>query len=79
MSTGTAARPAQVRSDLLLLLTALIWGFVFVAQRVGPFFFNGVRFALGCLPLLPFVLRTAAAPADRAQVTFLYYCSLPQL
>ena len=62
MSAGTTARPAQVRSDLLLLLTALIWGFVFVAQRVGPFFFNGVRFALGCLPLLPFVLRTAAAP-----------------
>ena len=62
-----AERSAQVRSDLLLLLTALIWGFAFVAQRagmehVGPFFFNGVRFALGCLPLLPFVLRTTAAP-----------------
>ena len=62
MSTGTAARPAQVRSDLLLLLTALIWGFAFVTQHVGPFFFNGVRFALGCLPLLPFALRTDAAP-----------------
>lgn len=57
----------QVRADLLLLLTALIWGFAFVAQRVGmehvgPFFFNGVRFALGCLPLLPFILRTSATP-----------------
>ena len=63
----TAARSAPIRSDLLLLLTALIWGFAFVAQRVGmehvgPFFFNGVRFALGCLPLLPFVLRTTATP-----------------
>ena len=62
-----AARSAPIRSDLLLLLTALIWGFAFVAQRVGmehvgPFFFNGVRFALGCLPLLPFVLRTTATP-----------------
>ena len=64
---AAAARSAPIRSDLLLLLTALIWGFAFVAQRVGmehvgPFFFNGVRFALGCLPLLPFVLRTTATP-----------------
>ena len=62
-----ANRPAGASGDLLLLLTASIWGFAFVAQRagmehVGPFFFNGVRFALGCLPLLPFVLRTATAP-----------------
>ncbi len=43
---------------MLLLLTAIIWGFAFVAQRagmehVGPFTFNGVRFALGSLSLLP--------------------------
>lgn len=49
-------------SDSLLLLTAAIWGFAFVAQRVGmehvgPFGFNGVRFALGCLVLLPFLFR----------------------
>ena len=47
-----------VRSNFLLLLTATIWGFAFVAQRmgmehVGPFTFNGVRFALGGLSLLP--------------------------
>ncbi|MYF91658.1 MAG: DMT family transporter, partial [Gemmatimonadetes bacterium] len=30
--------------------------------HVGPFFINGGRFALGCLPLLPFVLRTTATP-----------------
>ncbi len=64
---NAAARSAPIRADLLLLLTALIWGFAFVAQRagmehVGPFFFNGVRFALGCLPLLPFVLRASATP-----------------
>jgi len=44
------------------MLTALIWGGAFVAQRVGmedvgPFTFNGVRFALGALTILPFVLR----------------------
>ena len=47
-----------VRSNFLLLLTAIIWGFAFVAQRVGmehvgPFTFNGIRFALGGLSLLP--------------------------
>jgi len=43
-------------------LTAVIWGGAFVAQRVGmdhvgPLTFNGVRFALGALTLLPFALR----------------------
>jgi len=49
-----------LRADLLLLATAAIWGVAFVAQRVGmdhvgPFTFNGVRFALGSLSLLPLV------------------------
>jgi drug/metabolite transporter (DMT)-like permease len=48
----------MLRSDGLLLLTAVIWGFAFVAQRVGmdhvgPFTFNGVRFALGALAMVP--------------------------
>lgn len=47
-----------LKSDSLLLLTAFIWGTAFVAQRVGmdhvgPFTFNGLRFALGSLSLLP--------------------------
>ena len=60
-----------LKSDALLLLTATIWGFAFVAQRVGmahvgPFTFNGVRFALGALALLPVLLRFGrrSAPAD---------------
>ncbi len=49
------------KSEMLLLLASIIWGFAFVAQRVGmryvgPFTFNGVRFALGGLVLLPFLL-----------------------
>jgi len=45
-------------SDGLLLITALIWGLAFVAQRkgmefIGPFTYNGIRFALGGLSLLP--------------------------
>ncbi len=50
-----------LRSNLMLLLTAIIWGLAFVAQRigaayVGPFTFNGIRFALGSLSLVPLVL-----------------------
>jgi drug/metabolite transporter (DMT)-like permease len=49
-----------LRADILLLLTAGIWGFGFVAQRsgmeyVGPFTYNGVRFILGSLCLLPLI------------------------
>lgn len=47
-----------------MLATAIIWGFAFVAQRagmefLGPFTFNGIRFALGCLSLLPLLLISA--------------------
>lgn len=49
-----------IKSELLLLLTAIIWGFAFVAQRagmehVGPFTFNAIRFALGSLSLVPWL------------------------
>jgi drug/metabolite transporter (DMT)-like permease len=48
------------KSNTLLLITAAIWGFAFVAQRVGmeylgPFTFNAARFILGSLSLLPLV------------------------
>jgi drug/metabolite transporter (DMT)-like permease len=49
-----------IRSESLLLITAVIWGFAFVAQRagmeyIGPFTYNGIRFALGSLVLVPFI------------------------
>lgn len=51
----------RLKADLLLLLTAVIWGAAFVAQRVaavnsGVFLFNGLRFLLGALVLIPLVL-----------------------
>lgn len=51
----------NVQADLLLLLVATIWGFAFVAQRLGlehlgPFGFNASRFFLGSLSLLPLLL-----------------------
>ena len=50
-----------IGTTLLLLLTAMIWGFAFVAQvdgvnYVGPLTMNGTRFALGVGSLLPVVL-----------------------
>jgi len=52
----------KLKADGLLMLTALIWGTAFVAQRmgmehVGPFTFNGVRFALGALALQPLIWK----------------------
>ena len=51
----------ELRADALLLVSATIWGFAFVAQRaamqhIGPFTFNGVRFALGTLVLGVYLL-----------------------
>jgi drug/metabolite transporter (DMT)-like permease len=50
-----------LRADWLLLLTAVIWGCAFVAQRsgmryVGPFTFNGLRFLLGACALIPLIM-----------------------
>ena len=50
----------QIKNNLLLLLTALIWGCAFVAQSVGmeyvgPFTFNSVRCILGSIVLIPVI------------------------
>ena len=61
----------KLKSNILLLMTAMIWGFAFVAQRVGAehvgaMTFNGVRFALGALSLSPIVLITLRkSPMDK--------------
>jgi len=54
-------RSHALRADLLMLVTAMIWGSSFVAQRlgmdsIGPFLYTGLRFALAAVILLP-VLR----------------------
>ena len=50
-----------MKANLLLLLTAVIWGFAFVAQRagmeyLGPFTFNATRFTLGSISLIPLLI-----------------------
>ena len=54
-----------LRADVLMLLTAIIWGSAFVAQRlgmdhIGPFLYTGLRFALAALVLVPLLAYTAA-------------------
>jgi drug/metabolite transporter (DMT)-like permease len=51
----------ELKSNIFLFLAAAIWGFAFVAQRVGAkylgaFSFNGVRFAIGSLSLIPLLI-----------------------
>ena len=50
----------QARANILLVITAMIWGAAFVAQDVAadtlePMSFNGMRMALAALALLPTV------------------------
>ena len=45
-------------ANIMLFATAIIWGFAFVAQVLGsddvpPFTFNGIRFMLGSVSLIP--------------------------
>ena len=63
----------SVRATLMLLTTAIIWGFAFVAQVlggdcVGAFTFNGCRFLMGGIGLIPVYLlfekKTASTKED---------------
>ena len=56
----------------MLILTAMRWGCAFVAQRVGSeslgsFYFNGIRFALGSLSLIPVILIFEREKFDKAK------------
>lgn len=50
----------QLKCDILLLITALIWGTAFVAQKegmdlIGPVAFNGIRTTIGGIVLIPVI------------------------
>jgi len=60
----------ELKASILLLIASIIWGFAFTAQRVGikyvgSFTFNGVRFALGAISLIPLVLLNNKANKAR--------------
>ncbi len=51
---------SRLQSDLILVLVAAVWGSGFIAQRLAAphmsiFFYNGARFILGALLLLPLI------------------------
>ncbi len=63
----------KIISAFMLIFTAMIWGFAFVAQRVGAeslgaFYFNGIRFALGALSLVPVILIFEREKFDKAKL-----------
>lgn len=52
----------RLKADLALLLVSIIWGSAFVAQRVAGqmgsvYMFNGARYLLAALVVLPFAMR----------------------
>ena len=63
----------QMKNNVLLVLTALIWGCSFVAQSVGmdyvgPFTFNAVRCLIGAAVLIP-VIRFMDKSARKSGLT----------
>lgn len=51
----------KLKGNLIMLLTAIIWGTSFISQKVGmetikPATFNGIRLLIGSIVLLPFIL-----------------------
>ncbi len=55
----------RIISNILLLVTALIWGSSFVAQKAGtvlePFTYNGIRTLVGGISLVPVILILSKA------------------
>jgi drug/metabolite transporter (DMT)-like permease len=67
----------EMRANMLLLITATIWGFAFVAQRigamyVGAFTFNGIRFALGSISLIPLLLYFSKKSPQEKSTSSIY-------
>lgn len=60
----------RLKADLTLFIISIIWGSAFVAQRIagqagGVYIFNGVRYLLAALFVLPFAFRGLRS-ADRS-------------
>ena len=56
---------------VFLIITAVVWGFAFVAQtvgsdHVGTFLFNGIRFGIGGLSLIPVIALFEKKSTDPA-------------
>ena len=74
-------RRSGFTSVLLLLTTAVIWGFAFVAQRLGSdhmgaFAFNGIRFSLGTVSLIPVIMLFEKEKRDRQKLLRTLKCGI---
>lgn len=64
----------EIRNSFLLILTALVWGIAFVAQRqggaaAGPYTFNCIRSFLGAVVLLPVIRLLGSRSENRVPQT----------
>jgi len=67
----------RLKADLTLLVVSIIWGSAFVAQRVAGqmgsvYQFNGARYLLAALVVLPFVKLKHILSMPRAQYTWMF-------
>jgi drug/metabolite transporter (DMT)-like permease len=69
----------RLKADLTLLLISIIWGSAFVAQRLAAqagsiYLFNGARYLLAAMVVLPFVRRDtqSVSPSSREQYKWMF-------
>ena len=66
---------SNIPGEVLLLMTAIVWGTGFVAQRkamegMQPFVFIALRFFLGCLVLLPVLISRIPRTKSETKAAF---------
>ncbi|MFN8412436.1 MAG: DMT family transporter [Anaerolineales bacterium] len=71
----------RLKADLTLLLVSVIWGSAFVAQRVAGqlgsvYYFNGVRYLLAALVVLPFVGMKNISSMPKPQFKWMFVAGL---
>lgn len=71
MNTNNKSFKTKIISAFLLLLASVVWGAAFVAQSVagesvGTFSFNGIRFLIGGLCMLPLLPRKGKQGDDNS-------------
>ena len=68
----------RIKADITLFIISIIWGSAFVAQRIaaqtgGVYLFNGARYILAGLVVLPFALRVKRNESHRHKITIAQY------
>ena len=71
----------RLKADLTLLFVSIIWGSAFVAQRVvgrlgSVYLFNGARYLLAALVVLPFVRRRDISSMPKDQFKWMFVAGL---